>query len=158
MFRKQARKEADARILHVEMLKRINYGTARVRVTYSIQSSDGAVFEAVSEAKVKMAFLPQAGQVVRVGYDPEKPDGLEVLTPPGQETGTITERTKELPYVDRRTPYAVEGEAQHLRERAQEQQQDPLLEKLKQLGELRDSGVLTEEEFEAQKARLLAKQ
>lgn len=30
------------------------------------------------------------------------------------------------------------------------------LDKLKQLGELRDSGVLTEAEFEAQKARILA--
>ncbi len=29
------------------------------------------------------------------------------------------------------------------------------LEKLQQLGELRDSGVLTEEEFQAQKARIL---
>jgi hypothetical protein len=162
MFRKQAHKEADARILQVEMLKRINYGTARVRVTYSIQNSDGSASEAVIEAKVKMASLPQAGQVVRVSYEPEKPDRLEVLTPPGQEMGTITERTKELPYLDRRTPYAVEGETQHLRQQVQElrqvqeRQQDPTLEKLKQLGELRDSGVLTEEEFEAQKARLLA--
>jgi hypothetical protein len=47
---------------------------------------------------------------------------------------------------------------QHLRERIEDQQADPLLEKLKQLGALRDSGVLTEEEFEAQKARLLAGQ
>jgi hypothetical protein len=35
------------------------------------------------------------------------------------------------------------------------QQSDPLLERLKQLGELRDAGVLTETEFEEQKARLL---
>lgn len=32
---------------------------------------------------------------------------------------------------------------------------DPI-EKLKELGELRDKGVLTDEEFEAQKAKLLA--
>ena len=31
-----------------------------------------------------------------------------------------------------------------------------MLEQLKQLGELRDAGVLTEAEFEAQKARILA--
>ncbi len=31
------------------------------------------------------------------------------------------------------------------------------LEKLQQLGELRDSGVLTEEEFQAQKARILGR-
>jgi hypothetical protein len=33
---------------------------------------------------------------------------------------------------------------------------DDTIEQLKQLGELRDSGVLTEEEFQAQKAKLLA--
>ncbi len=159
MFRKRARTEADATILHVEMLKRVNYGTATVRVTYSVQPSDASAFEAVQEAKVKMATLPQAGQQVWVSYDPEKPDGLEVLTPPGQATGVITERTKELPYEDWRMPHASEGEVQHLRERVQEQAQpDPLLEKLKELGALRDSGVLTEDEFEAQKARLLAQQ
>jgi Short C-terminal domain len=158
MFRKHARKEADARISHVEMLERINYGTATVRVTYSIQPGDGSAFDVVQEAKVKMATLPQAGQEVRVSYDPEKPDRLEVLTPPGQETGAITERTKEIPYRDWRMPHATEGEVQHLRERVQQQQPDALLEKLRQLGELRDSGVLTEDEFEAQKARLLAQQ
>ena len=31
-----------------------------------------------------------------------------------------------------------------------------MLEQLRQLGELRDNGVLTEAEFEAQKARILA--
>jgi hypothetical protein len=156
MFRKHDREEADASILHVEMLKRINYGTATVRVTYSIQPPVGAAFEVVTEAKVKMATLPQAGQQVRVSYDPEKPDRLEVLTPPGEETGTTIERTKELPYADRRMPRATEGEVQQLRERVEGQQPDALLEKLKQLGALRDSGVLTEDEFESQKARLLA--
>jgi hypothetical protein len=109
MFRKQAR-EADARILHVEMLKRINYGTATVRVTYEVHPVSGSSFEVAREAKVKMATLPQAGQEVRVSYDPESPDRLEVLTPPGQETGTITERTKEITYADRRMPHATEGE------------------------------------------------
>lgn len=133
------------------------YGTASVRVTYGVQPVDRAPFQAVLDAKVKMAFLPHAGQQVKVSYDPEHPDRIEVLTPPGQETGVITERTKELPYADRRTPYAVEGEVQHLRERMQ-QQPDALLEKLKQLGELRDSGILTDDEFEAQTERLLSAQ
>jgi Short C-terminal domain len=34
--------------------------------------------------------------------------------------------------------------------------QDDTLEQLKQLGELKDSGVLTDAEFEAQKAKILA--
>ena len=33
---------------------------------------------------------------------------------------------------------------------------DDMIDRLKKLGELRDSGVLTEAEFEAQKARILA--
>jgi hypothetical protein len=157
MFRKQTRNEADARVSHVEMLKRIDYGTAKVRVTYSVQPTSGSAFEVVQEATVKMAALPQAGQQIRVSYDPEKQDRLEVLTPPGEETGAVTERTKEIPY-GTRMPHATEAEVQHLRERIQEQQADPLLAKLKQLGELRAFGVLSEDEFEAQKARLLAQQ
>ncbi len=154
---KKPRTEAEATIVHVEMLKRINYGTATVRVVYAVQPINESTFEATREAKVKMATLPQAGQQVTVSYDPQHPDRFEVLTPPGQEKGTITELTKELPYMDWRTPDASEGEVQHLREQIQ-QQSDPLLEKLKQLGALRDSGVLSEEEFAAQKARLLAAQ
>ena len=33
---------------------------------------------------------------------------------------------------------------------------DPIIEQLKQLAELRDQGILTDEEFEGQKARILA--
>ncbi len=137
------------------MLKRINYGAATVRVTYRVEPLDEPSFEAIREAKVKMATLPQAGQQVRVSYDSDRHDRLDVLTPPGQETGTVTQRTKEIPYGDRRAPYVTEGEVQQLREQI-DQQSDLLLERLKQLGELRDAGVLTETEFDDQKARLLA--
>jgi hypothetical protein len=156
MFRKRERQEADACIVHVDMLKRINYGTASVRVTYSVEPSSGSAFEVVQEAKVKMAVLPQAGQRLKVRFDPEHPDRLEVLTPPGEETGEITERTKELPYDDWRMPYATESEVQHVRERVQAQHSDAIIQQLQQLAELRDSGVLTEQEFQAQKARVLS--
>lgn len=156
LLHRQPRKEADATISHVVMLKRINYGTATVRVTYSVHPIDGPSFELVHEAKVKMATLPQAGQQVRISYHSDRHDRFDVLTPPGQEIGTVVERTKEIPLVgDRYMPYATEGEIQQVREQIQ-QQSDPTLEKLKQLGELRNSGVLTDAEFEAQKARLLA--
>jgi hypothetical protein len=155
LLHRQPRKEADATISQVVMLKRINYGTATVRVTYDLHPIDGSSFELVREAKVKMATLPQAGQQVRISYDPDRHDRFDVLTPPGQETGTVVERTKEIAVPgDRHTPYATEGEVQHVREQIQ-QQSDPTLEKLKQLGELRNSGVLTDAEFEAQKTRIL---
>jgi Short C-terminal domain len=150
------RKEADATISHVVMLKRINYGTATVRVTYSVHPVDEPSFDLVHEAKVKMATLPQAGQQVTISYDADRHDRFDVLTPPGRETGIVVERTKEIPLAgDRYTPYATEGEIQQVREQIQ-QRSDPTLEKLKQLGELRGSGVLTDAEFEAQKARILA--
>jgi hypothetical protein len=103
-----------------------------------------------------MATLPQAGQQVRISYDADKHDRFDLLTPAGQETGTIVERTKEIELSsDRYAPYVTEGEMQQVRDRIQ-QQSDPTLEKLKQLGELHTSGVLTDAEFEAQKARILA--
>ncbi len=155
-FHRQPRKEAAATIVHVEMLKRINYGTAVVRVTYSVQPIDEPSFEAIREAKARMATLPQAGQQVRISYDPEKHDRFDLLTPPGEETGMVTERTKEIPLAaDHYMPSATEAEVQQLREQIH-QQSDPILDKLEQLGELRDAGVLTEAEFQAQKARLLA--
>jgi hypothetical protein len=55
-------------------------------------------------------------------------------------------------------PDAFECRAIERLDRRVASQPDALLDKLEQLGELRDAGVLTEEEFEAQKARLLAGQ
>jgi hypothetical protein len=156
LFHRQPRKEAAATISQAVMLKRISYGTATVRVTYSVHPIDEPSFEVVHEAKVKMATLPQAGQQVRISYDADRHDRFDVLTPPGEETGTVVERTKEIPLAgDRYMPYATEGEVQQVRDQIRHQP-DPTLEKLKQLGELRDSGVLSDAEFEAQKARLLA--
>jgi Short C-terminal domain len=155
LLHRAPRKEATATVSHVVMLKRINYGTAMVRVTYSVQPLNGQSFETSREVKVKMATLPQAGQQVKISYDPEKHDRFDVLTPPGQETGTVTERTKEIQQPgDRYMPYATEGEVQQVRDQIQ-QQPASILDQLKQLGELRDSGVLTNAEFEAQKAKLL---
>jgi hypothetical protein len=53
-----------------------------------------------------------------------------------------------------------EGEIQRVQDRVSELEQDQpqpesTLDQLKQLGELRDTGVLTEAEFEAQKAKIL---
>ncbi len=104
------------------MLNSINYGTATVRVTYSVHPPDEPPFELVHEAKVKMATLPHAGQQVKVSYDSDRHDRFEVLTQPGQETGTVVERTKEIPLAgDRYMPYATEGEVQQIREQVQEQ-------------------------------------
>jgi hypothetical protein len=153
VFHRGARKEADATVSSVEMLKRNDYGVATVRVVYTIQPLDEPSFEVIREGKVKMAQLPQAGQRVCLSYDPNKHERFEVLTAPGEETGTIVARTVELPYNDPQPGYKYEIAS--ARESGR-QQDDPTLEKLKQLGELRDSGVLTDAEFESQKAKVLA--
>jgi hypothetical protein len=93
------RTEADATISQVTMTERNSYGAATVRICYLVQPPDASSFEAILETKVKMSQLPQAGQHVKVSYDPEKHDKFEVLTPPGEETGTATTATVEIPWV-----------------------------------------------------------
>ena len=51
--------------------------------------------------------------------------------------------------------YAPPPEPQYAPEPAAAASQDDLISQLKQLGELRDAGILTEDEFAAQKAKLL---
>jgi Short C-terminal domain len=156
-FHHQERKEADATVSQVTMLKRVNYGTALVRVVYTVHPITGSDFEATREAKVSMATLPQAGHRVRVSYDPDKPQKLEILTPPGEETGTVTAATVEIPYFNTANP--IQAQVTHLQARVRDlarEEHPSVLDQLKQLGELRDSGVLTDSEFEAQKAKILA--
>ncbi len=55
LLRRQPRRDGAATIRQVEMLKRMNYGTATARVTVAVEPAGGAVFELVREAKVRMA-------------------------------------------------------------------------------------------------------
>jgi hypothetical protein len=98
LFRSK-RTEADATISQVTMTERNSYGTATVRICYVVQPPNAPSFEAIREAKVQMIQLPQAGQQVKVSYDPDKHDKLEVQTPPGEEGGTTTTPTVEIPWV-----------------------------------------------------------
>jgi hypothetical protein len=129
------RAEADATITHVQMTKRIDYGDAKVLVTYQVRPGDAEAFETQIEAKVKMATLPQVGQEVRVAYDPNRHDRLDVLTPPGQESGTVTEKTAELEWDDPQPRVmSTQGEVQRLRDQVfeLEQQQQRLQEQQQQ--------------------------
>jgi hypothetical protein len=84
------------------MTERRSYGEARVRITYHVEPTDGAPFDADRDATVKMSFLPQAGQGVRVRYDAQAHAVLEVLTPPGEESPPPPgfEPTKEIAWND----------------------------------------------------------
>jgi hypothetical protein len=81
------------------MTERNSYGTATVRICYAVTPPDASSFEAIVETKVTMSQLPQAGQQVRVSYDPDNHHKLEVRTPPGEEVGTVTIPTVEIPWV-----------------------------------------------------------
>jgi hypothetical protein len=84
------------------MTERCSYGEAKVRITYAVEPIGQPSFEALREVKVKMKFLPQAGQRVRVRYDADNHSLLEVLTPPGSEIpppdGYVP--TEEIPWND----------------------------------------------------------
>jgi len=81
------------------MTERNSYGAATVRICYVVQPPDASSFETIRETKVKMSQLPQAGQRVKVSYDPDNHDKLDVQTPPGEEGGTVTTPTLEIPWV-----------------------------------------------------------
>jgi hypothetical protein len=127
-FKRQPQAQADATVTNVKMTRRIDYGNAKVLVTYRVLPMNGDAFDVQVESKVKMATLPQAGQEVRVAYDPNRPERVEVLTPPGQEAGTVTEKTAELGWNDPHMPRATESEVQQLRQQIaslEQQQQAP---------------------------------
>jgi hypothetical protein len=102
LFRRTRGNEAEATVAQVNMTERLSYGEAKVRVTYLVAPLAEPAFQAVREARVHMKFLPQAGQRVRVLYDPDTSDLLQVVTPPGQEGATPpgSEPTKEIPWND----------------------------------------------------------
>ena len=102
LFRKRTTIDADATVAAVKMTQRRSYGEAKVRVTYAVEPDGRSPFEAVREVNVKMKFLPQAGQRVRVRYEADNETLLEILTPPGSE-GPPPENsapTAEIPWND----------------------------------------------------------
>jgi hypothetical protein len=102
VFGKRHTSEADATVVAVKMTERRSYGEAKVRVTYTVDAPGRAPFEAVREATVKMRFLPQVGQRVRVRFNDERNELREVVTPPGDEgvPPAGSPATEEIPWID----------------------------------------------------------
>jgi hypothetical protein len=98
LSRKGHRTEAEATISQVEMLDRLSYGEATVRVSYIVRPISEPSFEVSRVDKVRMLHLPQAGRQVQVSYDPGDHDKFEVLTPPGEELGAVATPTVEIPW------------------------------------------------------------
>ena len=118
-------RRAPARIVDVKDTGSTINENPRVKIVFRVEPEEGEPFDIERKLTVPRVGIPRRGEEVEVVYDPSDP-------------ASFTFKKSDLA-----------GEAQ-----APVSQGDPL-EKLTKLGELRDSGVLTEEEFQDQKRRLL---
>ncbi|HLV57292.1 MAG TPA: SHOCT domain-containing protein [Natronosporangium sp.] len=120
----------------------------RVRITLRIEPEDGsAPFEGVKTFVASRVDLPRPGRRYPVWYDPADRSQFVILT---KLEGTAP------PHVRRLYEKAV-AESAEVRESGSGSvpaQVDPL-DRLAKLNELRLTGALTEEEFQAQKAKIL---
>jgi hypothetical protein len=119
-------KTASAQLEQVEDTGITVNNNPRVRLTLRVRPEGQPEFEAHKTITVPRVAIPRIGQTFPVWYDPENQHKL-VLELPDAASG------------DGAREAAPDG-----------------LDELKKLGELRDSGVLSESEFEAQKAKILA--
>jgi hypothetical protein len=124
----------------------------RVKMTFRVEPLDGSpAFDATKTATVSRVQIPRQGDRYPVWYDPQDPDKWAYATvadDQGRETmrqlfGEVAET-----FVGMGAPAAPAPTA------GQAQTQDTV-EQLKQLADLRSQGLLTDDEFEAQKAKLL---
>lgn len=117
----------------------------QVYLTLRVQPRHGSEF--IHQRKLVLPFgsVVQPGYLVEVAYDPANPDNVAIETDPR---------------------YVATAPAQYIKTRPPEQQAQPaaaaapgapptLIEQIERLAKLRDSGALTEAEFQQQKKQLL---
>ena len=107
-----------------------------VKLTVRAEPPGGAPFTVVKTMTVSRVKIPRVGDRCSVYYDPANPQGSSAITFP--------------PVPGFATPYARPAQPAA----AAAAEEDPL-ERIAALGKLRDRGLVTPEEFEAQKKRLL---
>ncbi len=110
----------------------------RVKLTLRVEPQGGEPFQAVKKATVSRINIPRVGDPIRVKYFESDPDGL-AIQPRTEEDIAAAHAAQAAP-----VPAAAPAAAP-----------DPL-DELKKLNDLRTAGALTDEEFEAQKAKILA--
>ena len=112
----------------------------RIRMTVRAEPEDEPPFTIEKTSVVSRVEIPRTGDECVVFYDPSDPQNKNGITF-DPVPGFTTERAPTAPVdVGAATP--------------SEDDEDPL-EKIEKLGELRDKGLITSEEFEQQKQRLL---
>lgn len=135
-------RRAPGRVVSVEDTGVTVNDDPRVEVTVEVQPEGEPSFTASKTAVVSRVAIPRPGDPVAVWYDPADRSRVAFGLGPGAEEVARGE-----------TPATPAAKSKSARSGADEP--DDPLERLRLLGELRESGVLTEEEFAAQKARIL---
>ena len=131
----------------------INELNIRVKLTFRIDPVGGsAPFEAHKTTTVNRVQIPQIGARYPVFYDPSDHETFAYVDGVADESGRQLILSK---FGDAFGPDAAGVGMVGVAPVAPAPAADDPLDKLRKLGELRDSGVLTPEEFEAQKAAVL---
>lgn len=132
----------------------MNNVAAGVKLSVTVRPRDGREFQAKLRTYVPVNDLPLAGEEILVAYDPSDPSRLTPVSAPGNAMGgakvLVAPGGEPLWQARRRLEEApaagADGRAAGLTP----------VEQLERLAALRERGVLTAEEFDAQKQRLLA--
>jgi hypothetical protein len=121
----------------------------RIKMTIRAEPDNDPPFTIEKTSVVSRVDIPRAGDTCVVFYDPSDPQNKNGVTfdpVPGFSTGRAQPAPAPMPAVTIGSPAATTA--------AVAAEEDPL-EKIEKLGELRDKGLITPEEFEQQKQRLL---
>jgi len=136
-------KRCPGEVLSVEDTNVTINDNPRVRITVRAEPPGEAPFTIVKTATVSRVAIPRAGDRCTVFYDPADRLNRNGITfdpvPASLGGGPVSRRAA------RSTVASVQSE---------EDDDDPIA-KIEKLGQLRDRGLITPEEFEAQKRRLL---
>jgi hypothetical protein len=137
-------------VVHVQDTGMTVNDNPRVRMTFRIEPLDGSPpFEAEKKKVVSRVEIPRAGDRYPVWYDAQDPDTWAYATIAAEEG---REQIRQL-FGD--VANTLTGFGNGAPAAAAPASTDPI-EQIKKLDELRDAGVLSDAEFEAKKAQLLA--
>jgi putative oligomerization/nucleic acid binding protein len=125
----------------------VNEVNSQVRITVEVRPPGETPFEVTRKMLLPHWSMPRPGDTMRVAYDPANCERVAFDTDWGSDTAggrlLVTNRQQAAP--PPAPPPADERTAP-----------DRMIERLEKLDQLRKSGVLTDAEFQAQKAKVLA--
>jgi len=132
----------------------------QVYLTLRVQPRSGQEFIHQRKITLPMGSVVQPGHLVDVAYNPANPDELAIETDPRYVATPPAQYIKTRPPDGQASPVhaftsASAGSAVPAAAVRADDSPPTLIEQIERLAKLRDSGALTEAEFEAQKKQLL---